>query len=287
MSDRYQIVRLANGEYSVRSNEHHETFHPVIGPAAEAQALYVGQLKLPERIAHANGPFVIWDIGLGAAANPLTLLNAVRDLHCQIQIVSFDCTSEPLRFALEHPEKLPFLTGFIPRMRELIEMKAVKFQLGGGPEVNWEFHLGDFPTLLTETFPAGIAKPHAIFYDAFSPKKNPGMWTLPVFAKLHSLLDPGRECSLATYSRSTLLRVTLLLAGFYVGAGHATGEKEETTIATNRLETLSEPLGAEWLDRARRSTSAEPLQIAEYQQKPLSNESWEMLAKHPQFRGRL
>ena len=95
----------------------------------------------------------------------------------------------------------------------------------------------------------------------------------------------SRPCALPTYSRSTLLRVSLLLAGFYVGAGHATGDKEETTIASNSLGLLEEPLGREWLLRAGRSTSAEPLWTADYRQEPLSAKSRELLALHPQFAG--
>ncbi|MCD6051283.1 MAG: hypothetical protein K0Q55_2687, partial [Verrucomicrobia bacterium] len=92
-----------------------------------------------------------------------------------------------------------------------------------------------------------------------------------------------RPCALPTYSRSTLLRVTLLLAGFYVGAGHATGEKEETTIAANTLELLAEPLGEKWLGRVQRSRSAEPLMDGTYRQAPLSEANWERLRQHPQF----
>jgi tRNA U34 5-methylaminomethyl-2-thiouridine-forming methyltransferase MnmC len=64
-------------------------------------------------------------------------------------------------------------------------------------------------------------------FDAFSPATNPEMWTLPLFTNLFKLLDPERPCAMPTYSRSTLLRTTLLLAGFFVGVGHATGEKEK------------------------------------------------------------
>src|SRR5205085_9733466 len=85
------------------------------------------------------------------------------------------------------------------------------------------------------------------------------MWTQPLFSRIFKLLDPCRPCALPTYSRSTMLRVTLLLAGFFVGVGHATGEKEETTIAANALDLITEPLDRHWLQRARRSTSAEPL----------------------------
>jgi hypothetical protein len=98
------------------------------------------------------------------------------------------------------------------------------------------------------------------------------------------LLDPHRPCALPTYSRSTLLRVTLLLAGFFVGVGHATGEKEQTTIAANSLALVQQPLDRRWLERARRSTSAEPLETAVYRQAPLSETTWERLARHPQFR---
>ena len=110
------------------------------------------------------------------------------------------------------------------------------------------------------------------------------MWTLPLFSDLFGLLDPQRPCALPTYSRSTLLRVTLLLAGFYVGAGQATGEKEETTIAANTPELIDESLDRKWLERARRSNSAEPLHEPVYRQAPLAAATWQNLREHPQFK---
>jgi hypothetical protein len=110
------------------------------------------------------------------------------------------------------------------------------------------------------------------------------MWTLSVFQQLFRRLDPAQPCSLATYSRSTLLRVSLLVAGFFVGAGQATGEKEETTIAANTPALLGAPLDHRWLQRARRSTSGEPLAKPLYRQAGISDETWERLRQHPQFR---
>ena len=60
----YRIVKLANGAHSVHSLAHHETFHPVIGPVAEAEALYVRQLRLAERVKQHLGEFVVWDVGV-------------------------------------------------------------------------------------------------------------------------------------------------------------------------------------------------------------------------------
>jgi tRNA U34 5-methylaminomethyl-2-thiouridine-forming methyltransferase MnmC len=48
----------------------------VFAAVAEAEALYVRQLRLPERLRRSSGEFVIWDVGLGAAANVLTVLRA-------------------------------------------------------------------------------------------------------------------------------------------------------------------------------------------------------------------
>jgi hypothetical protein len=109
------------------------------------------------------------------------------------------------------------------------------------------------------------------------------MWTLPLFDRLHEQLDPRRPCALPTYSRSTILRVTLLLAGFFVGVGHATGEKEETTLAANTPDLLDEPLNARWLDRALRSHSAEPMFKPKWLVSPLSLQSRDRLRRHPQF----
>jgi len=109
------------------------------------------------------------------------------------------------------------------------------------------------------------------------------MWTQPLFARLFQLLDPARPCALPTYSRSTMLRVTLLLAGFFVGVGHPTGEKEETTIAANQIGLITEPLDRKWLEKARRSKSAEPLWTPSYRQMRLTAETYERLRLHPQF----
>ncbi len=318
----YQLVHLNNGICSVRSLVDEETFHPVVGPVAEAEVLYVNQLQLRERIQNTSGEFVVWDVGLGAAANSLTVLRATRDLPCAIRLVSFDHKIEPLAFARQHADALGYFGGYEQHIDELLRGHHVTFR-DGPQSVDWQLYLGDFPAWLarlaaarSSLSPRGtsgeragvrgsldqsasspqpspplgeerekIPPPHAILFDAYSPAKNPAMWTLPLFTQLFQMLDPQRPCALPTYSRSTILRVTLLLAGFFVGVGHATGKKEETTIAANSLELLGEPLNLRWLDRARRSHSAEPLSEAVHRIAPLTPESWEKLRQHPQFQG--
>jgi len=279
----YKLVKLPSGVHSVHSLAHKETFHPVIGPVAEAEALYVRQLQLRERVEKTCGEFVIWDVGLGAAANVLTALRATVDSLCTLRLLSFDNSLEPLKFALQHASELGYIIGYEEQLKSLLREHHVQFQIKN-QTVNWEIHLGDFPTLLVQPPTQKFPKPHAIMFDAFSPAPNPAMWTLPLFENLFRLLDPARPSALPTYSRSTMLRVTLLLAGFLVGVGHATGEKDETTIAANTIELIDEPLDRRWLSRARRSTSAEPLLDSIYRQARLSPENWERLQQHSQFR---
>jgi tRNA U34 5-methylaminomethyl-2-thiouridine-forming methyltransferase MnmC len=278
----YKLVKLASGVHSVHSLAHQETFHPVIGPVAEAEALYVRQLGLAKRLHDHTGEFVIWDVGLGAAANALTVLRETREIRASIKLVSFDNTLEPLKFAVEHRESLGYLGGYEEQLEALVREKQATF-VNGKQSVKWEIHLADFPTFVARPEADALPKPHAIMFDAFSPAKNPEMWTQPLFANIFRMLDPKRPCALPTYSRSTMLRVTLLLAGFFVGVGHATGEKEETTIAANTLDLISEPLDAKWLQRAHRSGSAEPMWEPVYRQSKLSVETWEELRRHPQF----
>jgi tRNA U34 5-methylaminomethyl-2-thiouridine-forming methyltransferase MnmC len=249
---------------------------------AEAKALYVQQLRLPQRMRDVTGNFVIWDVGLGAAANVLTVLRAAENIAGKLRIVSFDHTLAPLEFGLQHASELGYFGGFEEPVRRLLSHHAVTFR-HGAQEVRWELRLGDFPQFIHSAQAIELPKPHAILFDAFSPATNPAMWTQPLFARIYELLDPQRPCALPTYSRSTMLRVSLLLAGFYVGVGHATGEKEETTIAANSMGLIDEPLDGQWLARAHRSTSAEPLWTAEYRQVRMSEETWEKLQKHPQF----
>src|SRR6185503_15785503 len=140
----YRIIKLASGAYSVHSLAHGETFHPVIGPVAEAEALYVRQLQLLERLRHHEGQFVIWDVGLGAAANPIAVLRAARHLPCSIRLLSFDQTLEPLQFALNHFGALGYLAGYELHLQTLLQQGWVLFQ-DGEASVEWELSLADFP----------------------------------------------------------------------------------------------------------------------------------------------
>ncbi|HYR58257.1 MAG TPA: MnmC family methyltransferase, partial [Chthoniobacteraceae bacterium] len=200
MTHDFELVTVASGARSVRSRAHGETFHPVVGPMAEARGLHVEQQRLVERAAATAGEFVIWDVGLGAAANAIAVIEAFSDFHgrAQIELHSFDLTTAPLAFALAHADAL----GYIAPHRGLIERLLDRGEAEDG-RVRWHLHRGDFRTLLAATPP-----PHAILYDPYSPRANPELWSLDHFAKLAARLDPARGCLWSNYTRSTAVRVT-------------------------------------------------------------------------------
>lgn len=272
----FELVTVQSGHRSLRSRECGETFYPVVGPMTEAVALHVRQQRLIERAAATGGPFVIWDVGLGAAANAVAAIDALvkhADTGIRVELHSFDVSDSALRFAVTHAAELGYL---------LPHVEAVEGLLAKGESmlanIHWRLHPGDFHATMSAVLP-----PHAVLYDPYSPQSNPGMWTSEHFTKLRACLSPSAPCLLTNYTRSTAVRVTLLLAGFFVGCGHATGEKDQTTIASNDLSLLEEPLSAAWLGRVERSTNGAPLRASVERPCPISPEDWERLLDHPQF----
>lgn len=282
--DEFDLVPLRSGGLGIRSRRYDEICHPGVGPRAEAEALYVRGLNLAARRTTTPGPFVVWDVGLGGAANACAVVEAAGQVAGDLTLISFDRQLDQLVFAVRHATDLGYFGSLAPQAARLIEEPTVTFQHGAAA-ISWMRVIGDFPSLLAQTPAGSWPAPHAILFDPHSPAANPEMWTLNLFRALHARLDPNRPCALATYSRSTAIRTALLLAGFWVGVGESTPTKEDTTVAANQRALLSALLGARWLARAQRSRAAEPWTTPPFGGRPLSEPSWEALRRHPQFDG--
>ncbi len=287
-AERFELVPLAGGVNSLRSLANGQTFHPVVGPAAEADAVHVAGTRLVERAnaLSAGHCLVIWDVGLGAAANALAAVRALAAGYHEhleeVMMFSFDHSLGALEFALANAAPLGYPLGYEPALRSLLDRRGVDLPVGG-TSLFWRVIGGDFPTLLAH--PARFFAPHAVFFDPYSPTVNPEMWTLETFAAVFARTDPGHPCLLTTYTRSTAVRVALLLAGWFVGVGGATGAKDETTVAANLPALPERPLTRAWLEKkVHASTNAAPLRAgAGYTRGPISDEDFERLRAHPQF----
>ncbi len=263
----FELVTLRNGARAVRHLGHGEVMHPSVGPWEEARRLYVEQPRLAERLRTPGEPLVIHDVGLGAATNAVAALTCARELGSErrraLELVSFELDLAPLRLALADAAGFPFLQPF----REASEAR-MRDGVWEGEGARWRLHLGD----VQEHLDAELPKADLVYFDPFSPASNPGLWTPTVLARVRAgCREEGEGALLLTYSAATPTRVTLLLAGFYVGAGVSTGTKGETTVAATRPEALASPLGARWLSA--RAPHGEPL-TAEVESRLLAHPQW-------------
>jgi hypothetical protein len=247
-------------------------------PVTEASELHIRQQKIAERgsLWNGPGPFAIWDVGLGPAANAVACITALQGAGVEGEIHSFEIDTAVLEFALGHSRELGYLAGWESAVEHLLTEGRSEPVRG----VSWILHRGDFSLMAPSATP-----PSAILFDPYSPARNPEMWNLGTFQRLRASAREEIPCVLTNYTRSTSARVTMLMAGWFVGRGVPTGDKEETTVAANCMDLLEDPLDAAWLSRVRSSTNSSPLRGRLYGRDPISPEDYALLAALPQFTG--
>ncbi len=224
---KYEVHIAHEGFASIR-HVSGEIMHMRTPPMEEARSLYVEQSALEQRVRLASAaPLVIWDVGLGAAANAMAAIQCYEEAAARgpvrpMQIVSFENDLDSLRLALRHDEKFPYLRHGGPAGI----LRDGEWQSKQHPGLSWSLVPGDF----FETVAQAPVPPDLIFYDMFSSKTHREQWTIAIFRRLFAACA-GRAVELFTYTHSTAARAALLAAGFYVAKGRPAGAKEETTIA--------------------------------------------------------
>jgi queuine tRNA-ribosyltransferase len=273
---RYEvIVRDAVG--FIREMTSGEVMHVGSDPAEEARSLYVEQSRLVARLqSREDQPLVVWDVGLGAAGNAMASILAVEAAPGagqarRLNLVSFENDLDALKLALDHPRLFKHLRHAAPRA-----LLSGLHWASCRSNIDWLLLCGDFALRKFEAPP-----PDIIFFDPFSFRTDATLWTLPAFREL-SRLCKDKAAELFTYTYSTSVRAAMLAAGFYVAKGRGTGRKMETTIGLSPR-AASQPhdhelLGAEWLDKWRRSDAQSPFGgLAD-------DASWhDAVLQHPQF----
>lgn len=276
----YEVHQAWEGFASIRQVSSGEIMHSRTAPMEEARKLYIEQSNLAERLRERgteDPTLVIWDVGLGAAANVMAAIDCYEEAAAtrSLSIVSFENDLDSLRLALSQPEQFPYL-----------RTEAAKAILAGGEwhssdrKVNWKLFPGDFLQTMAQAPP-----PDLIFYDMFSTKTSMTLWTFSAFLQLFNACS-SRAAELFTYTCSTANRAALLAAGFMVAKGRNAGEKVETTIALTPAAFLTprgrqrELLSREWLAKWGRSAAKFPSDI-----RPEERPAFEkMIRDHEQFR---
>lgn len=281
----YEVHVAWEGFASIRQISSGEIMHSRTPPMEEARKLYVEQSNLAHRLQLSAGedpnhatPLVIWDVGLGAAANAMAAIYCYEEIAAKVRvrplrIISFENDLDSLRLALEHVTEFPYLSHDGPRA---IVQQGV-WHSRKHTDLSWLLLQGNF----LETIFTAPTPPDLIYYDMFSTKSCGDPWTLSTFRKLFEACA-GHAAELFTYTCSTANRAGLLTAGFYVARGRNAGEKLETTIAltpaaaSNRHELLT----VDWLEKWNRSRAKFPEEISADQR----NSFEQAIRSHPQFR---
>jgi queuine tRNA-ribosyltransferase len=251
---RCEVVTTRCGARAVRDIATGELMHPVVGPLVEAQDLYAGPSRLDGRLrAGGESALVLLDVGLGAGSNAVAawkLSERLASSARRLEIVSFDRTAAAMELALADENAAAF--GY-----EGAAGEAGRGLLANGRHetlrTTWRLVVGELPeTLAAEA--EGAAD--VVFWDPFSPRANPSLWTMGAFTALRRLCREG--ATVHTYSAATATRSALLLAGFGVGVGAAVRESKETTKAAVSVRDVERPLDRRWVERLARSSAAFP-----------------------------
>jgi queuine tRNA-ribosyltransferase len=248
----HEVVRTRGGALAMRSLDAGEVMHPGVGPVAEAEALYVRQSRLAERLAGAP-VVVLFDVGLGAGSNAFAARAASERAPARagrLELVSFERDLGALALALETPDAFAIDADAAAAARALLAEGRHE-----SARTTWRLEAGDVLAALARAA-ARADRADIVFWDPFSPRANPTLWTVAAFAAMRAAAGP--RCTLFTYSASTATRVALLLAGWAVGVGDAIGDRAHTTSAAVEAGDLARPLDRAWLARLARADAPMP-----------------------------
>ena len=277
----YEVHTAWEGFASIRQISSGEIMHSRTPPMEEAQQLYVEQSRLRERLQQpGGGPLVIWDVGLGAAANAMAAIQCYEALAANSEvrptrILSFENDLDSLRLAFRHDREFPYLRHGGPAGI----LEKGRWESRRHPGLSWELIEGDFLATLGNA----PAAPDVIFYDMFSTRSASDPWSLPAFREVFRACA-GKAAELFTYTCSTANRAALLAAGFHVVRGRNAGVKAETTIALTPAAVAAAPdglefLGIDWLNKWEGSKAKYPAGVND-EERPAFERT---IREHPQF----
>lgn len=247
-----EVVTLRAGMRAIKDRASGQVMHCGTGPAIEPDAIYVTPSRLDARLREGGAGLVLFDAGLGAASNALAawrVSEAAPPGARKLEIVSFDHDLCALALALL-PENLAAfgLSGVEARMAAQGLMASGRYETD---RTVWRLALGDFPVCLALE---AAASADIIFWDMYSERTSPRLWTVAMFQQLRLACRDG--ATLHTTNVATSARSSMLLGGFAVGRSAGTGNRDETTLACTHHQALLLPLGARWLERLARSSAA-------------------------------
>lgn len=209
-------VITKDGSETFYSKEYREHYHSLSGAEEEAFEKHAKPAHIEEYAKIGKITIIDFCFGLGYNSAAAIDLALEQNPDCMIEI-----------FGLENDEDLlNSLETLTPKFKSWpIIIDAVKHKAHNKNNIKLTLLVGDAREELDK-----IKKcVDIVFFDPFSPKKCPHLWTKEIFQKLYSLMNKGGR--LTTYSCAKTVRTNLKEAGFKITDGPTIGRRAPSTIA--------------------------------------------------------
>lgn len=224
-------VPTEDGSYTLFSEKFQEACHSTTGAKAETTLHYIEGCKILEKASKER--VTILEIGFGLGIGLLTTLEALKEK--QFKFISVEIDEDLIEWFrvqnLEHPI-LKNLNWKTEKDLKFLELKTPAHEI--------IILCGDARITLPAFTKTHSVKWNAIYQDAFSPKRNPVLWTKEWFILLKEYAAP--DVILSTYSASTSIRKSLHETGWKISKGEKFGPKRTSTRASLLGETDAEIL---------------------------------------------
>jgi len=227
----HQMVMTEDGSMSIYSLRYEEATHSRNGATGETLTRFIEGCKIADILHNDNK--IIFEVGWGTSLGFLCTLDCwLKSPQKAATFISSEIDRELIEWTKIHSASL-YQDFFSFDVKDILE-KLTYYVDRDSYELKIKnlFHLIILPgdilqrqELMKKSWNKSV---HAIFQDAYSPKKNPTLWTLEWFEFLYSISHP--EVILSTYSSSQSVRQNMKLAGWFVEEGPKFGEKKSSTI---------------------------------------------------------
>lgn len=234
----YKIIKTQDGSDTVYSSFFDENCHSLSGAYEETIYNYIEGCELGAKLEKQDS-ITIYEVGFGVAVGPLALLNYLEE-HPEFlnKKVNFHSTELDPNFVLWVLDNSEFAIKYKKELA-IISKSATKVEFII-KNVNFTIWLGDARISVQNLKEQSV---DCIFQDAFSPKKNPTLWTYQWFAELYRISK--EEVILSTYCSSMSARASMIKAGFSLQSRKGFGVKRTCTRAFKRTEMAQENLHIE------------------------------------------
>ncbi|MDR0395180.1 MAG: tRNA (5-methylaminomethyl-2-thiouridine)(34)-methyltransferase MnmD [Tannerella sp.] len=200
-----EIVRTEDGSHTLRATEIDECYHSTHGAVQESMHIFIraGLLAFPQQ---ASGGTNVLETGFGTGLNAYLALCEAEKSKRPIRYTSLElyplAADEAMR--LNYPEMLRADRHWFEKIHDS--------PWGADEVITPYFTLCKVQADFTQYELQGWYD--VIFFDAFSPEKQPELWTEDGFRKIYAHSVPGAV--LTTYCAKGSVRRALQSAGFVV-----------------------------------------------------------------------